>query len=59
MAPAAVAPSAQGELALECHPIATEFVDPISYLLKNEPAVAPFGICKVRRRSHRLPSGPR
>ncbi|CAO1942711.1 unnamed protein product [Urochloa humidicola] len=49
--------SAQGELvppwlrslplAPEFHPTAAEFADPIAYLLKIEPAAAPFGICKV------------
>ncbi|KAG2593686.1 hypothetical protein PVAP13_5NG012569 [Panicum virgatum] len=50
-------PSAQGELvppwlrslplAPEFRPTAAEFADPVAYLLKIEPAAAPFGICKV------------
>ncbi|TKW18356.1 hypothetical protein SEVIR_5G426200v4 [Setaria viridis] len=50
-------PSVQGELvppwlkslplAPEFRPTASEFADPIAYLLKIEPAAAPFGICKV------------
>ncbi|CAL4946041.1 unnamed protein product [Urochloa decumbens] len=49
--------SAQGELvppwlrslplAPEFRPTEAEFADPIAYLLKIEPAAAPFGICKV------------
>ncbi|KAJ1286714.1 hypothetical protein BS78_03G373100 [Paspalum vaginatum] len=50
-------PSSQGELvppwlkslplAPEFRPTAAEFADPIAYLLKIEPAAAPFGICKI------------
>nr|CAB3475164.1 unnamed protein product [Digitaria exilis] len=49
--------SAQGELvppwlkslplAPEFHPTAAEFADPVAYLLRIEPAAAPFGVCKV------------
>ncbi|OEL31047.1 Lysine-specific demethylase JMJ705 [Dichanthelium oligosanthes] len=34
-------------LAPEFRPTAAEFADPIAYLLKIEPAAAPFGICKI------------
>jgi hypothetical protein len=34
-------------LAPEFHPTAAEFADPVAYILKIEPAAAPFGICKV------------
>ncbi|KAF7039230.1 hypothetical protein CFC21_049273 [Triticum aestivum] len=34
-------------LAPEFHPTAAEFADPVAYLLRIEPAAAPFGICKV------------
>ncbi|XP_062207813.1 lysine-specific demethylase JMJ705-like [Phragmites australis] len=34
-------------LAPEFRPTAADFADPIAYLLKIEPAAAPFGICKV------------
>ena len=34
-------------LAPEFHPTEAEFADPVAYILKVEPAAAPFGICKV------------
>jgi hypothetical protein len=34
-------------VAPEFHPTAAEFADPVAYILKIEPAAAPFGICKV------------
>uniref|UniRef100_A0A0D9V9A0 JmjC domain-containing protein n=1 Tax=Leersia perrieri TaxID=77586 RepID=A0A0D9V9A0_9ORYZ len=34
-------------LAPEFHPTAAEFADPVAYILKIEPAAAPYGICKV------------
>jgi hypothetical protein len=34
-------------LAPEFHPTEAEFADPVAYILKIEPAAAPFGICKV------------
>ncbi|KAL6616571.1 hypothetical protein ACP70R_038841 [Stipagrostis hirtigluma subsp. patula] len=34
-------------VAPEFRPTAAEFADPVAYLLKIEPAAAPFGICKV------------
>ncbi|AQK98874.1 Lysine-specific demethylase REF6 [Zea mays] len=34
-------------LAPEFRPTVAEFADPIAYLLKIEPAAAPFGICKI------------
>ncbi|XP_062229096.1 lysine-specific demethylase JMJ705-like isoform X2 [Phragmites australis] len=34
-------------MAPEFRPTAAEFADPVAYLLKIEPAAAPFGICKV------------
>ncbi|GJM92142.1 hypothetical protein PR202_ga08576 [Eleusine coracana subsp. coracana] len=34
-------------VAPEFRPTAAEFADPVAYILKIEPAAAPFGICKV------------
>uniref|UniRef100_A0A0E0N6H6 JmjC domain-containing protein n=1 Tax=Oryza rufipogon TaxID=4529 RepID=A0A0E0N6H6_ORYRU len=34
-------------VAPEFRPTAAEFADPVSYILKIEPAAAPYGICKV------------
>ncbi|KAL5227805.1 hypothetical protein ABZP36_016070 [Zizania latifolia] len=34
-------------VAPEFHPTVAEFADPVAYILKIEPAAAPYGICKV------------